>query len=74
MSQSEVLKVLEKYGQLTAKQIAERTGNGVNVTRINLRKLFKNGEVDRIELTKEEVEKMGIKFCGRHLSWKIRKR
>jgi len=73
MSQSEILKLLSKNKQLTAKEIATKLDKNVHGVRITLNKLLKYDEVECIRLKQEEVESMGIKYCGKHLVWKLKK-
>ena len=47
MGQGDVLKVLEKTGKfMTAREVAEYVGNGVNTTAQTLRILLKHNEVE----------------------------
>ena len=67
----EVADVLEKHGQLTAAEIAEYLKIGVLSTRQNLLRLQRDGEVELVEFTKEQVIGKGLKYVGRHFEWKL---
>ncbi len=50
MGQGEILRLLkQKKSSLTCKEIAELINQGIRSTRANLRKLVKNGNVNRVK-------------------------
>lgn len=73
MGEQEVLDALEELEIATAREIAEFIDVGAISVRNCLNRLLKEMEVEKIELTKEEVIEEGIKFSGRHYKWKITK-
>lgn len=81
MSEQEILEILEKEKEATAKEIAIKLNLSFVAVWRGLKGLFRELEVEKRKLTKEEVkERMkepygerGIKFTGRQYIWKIRK-
>ena len=72
MGEQEVIDALEKLGIASAQEIAEFVEVGTISVRNSLNRLFKEMEVERIELTKEEVIGEGIRYSGRHFRWKLK--
>ena len=72
MSQEEVVKILQDLDVATAEEIAEQIDKGIVAVRKNLRALLKEMEVERIELTKEDVAAKGVKFSCKHYAWRLR--
>lgn len=75
MSQEGVFLVLKKHKELSAKEIAEILHCRENAVFICLKRMLKNLEVEKIELTREEVKAKGIKkyVGGRHHVWRLKK-
>lgn len=73
MSQQEVLELLKEKGELTAQEIADILQLQKRSIRNCLTKLLRHSEVERIRLTKVQVEAKGVKYSGRHYKWTIRK-
>jgi predicted ArsR family transcriptional regulator len=72
MGQADILKVLEKKHKASAEEIAEVLEISMDAVRKSLNRLLKAHDVERIMLTKEEVEKIGVKFNNRHFLWMIK--
>jgi len=72
MSQAKVLELLKKAGEpQTTKQLKEKMDINSTAIRLNIQKLLKHGEIERIKLSKEEVISRGIRFSGRHYLWDL---
>jgi len=71
MGQAEVVKVLQKNNTITAEEIARQINESIVAVQVSLNSMFKSGEVERIKLTRDEVEEKGIRFSGRHYEWKL---
>lgn len=69
MAQDEILDILESFGEMTIKDIAEILDIGIPAIKKNLRGLLKALEVERRIMTKEEVEVNGKTFTGRNMIW-----
>jgi len=72
ISQEIIIRILQKEGTpQTTQQLQEKMKISKNATRLNIIKLFKHGEIERIKLSKEEVVAKGIRFSGRHYLWRL---
>lgn len=72
ISQEIIIRILQKEGKpQTTKQLQEKMNISKNAIRLNIIKLFKHGEIERIKLSKEEVNASGIRFSGRHYLWRL---
>ena len=70
ISQEIIIRILQKEGKpQTAKQLQEKMNISKNAIRLNIIKLLKHGEIEKIKLSKEEVIARGIRFSGRHYLW-----
>lgn len=72
MSEQEILDALEELKIATADELADFINIGCASVRSSLNRLLRETEVERIELTREEVLSEGIRFSGRHYKWKIK--
>jgi predicted ArsR family transcriptional regulator len=71
MSQSDILEVLKKKDRASAEEISNELGISLDAVRKSLNRLLKAKDVEKIILTKPEVEKIGIRFSGRHFLWSL---
>jgi len=71
MSQEEIIKLLEKKEEMTVEEIVEITKLSFFAVWKNLTRLFKEMEVERRKLTKEEVSNLGKHFTGRSYAWRL---
>lgn len=72
MGEQEIIDALEELEIATAQEIAEFIDIGAVSVRNSLNRLLREMEVEKIELTKEDVLEEGIRFSGRHFKWKLR--
>jgi len=72
MGEQEIIDALEELEIATAQEIAEFIEIGTISVRNSLNRLLKEMEVEKIELTKEEVLDEGIRYSGRHFKWKLK--
>jgi len=72
MGQEEILKIIEKKKEITAEEIAKLVDVTINSVQISLRGLVKEGDIERIERTREEIEALGKKYSGRHYKYCIK--
>ena len=71
MTSEEVEKALKKLGEATPEEISEMIDKSIHAVRIALKSMLRWDEVERIKLTKEEVEALGFHYNGRYFKWKI---
>jgi predicted ArsR family transcriptional regulator len=76
MSQQEIINLLEKRKELTTKEIAEILDLNVRVVLVNLTRLFKHMEIERVELSINDCKKRnlsGFELAGRnHYAWRLK--
>lgn len=74
MSGDEIIQLLEKRSEMTEEEMAVELDISITAIFNSLRRLLgaADSEVDRRKLTKEEVEKKGKKFTGRHYIYFIK--
>ena len=73
MAQEEIIQLLEKNKEMTKEELSRILGISLIAVWSNLKGLLKEFEVERRALSKEETEKLGKKFTGRNMVWKLRK-
>lgn len=72
MSQQDIIDTLEEINEASAEELANLLNLSMNSIRKALIRMFKAGEVERLELKKKEVKSKGIKYSGRHYYWKLK--
>lgn len=50
MGQAEIIKILEKHGELSTKEIQEKSGVGKSAVNVALKKLAERGEIHKRKL------------------------
>ena len=73
MGQADVIAALESVDEgLSDAELANAVNGSIISIRQSLNRLFKTNEVERIKLTKEQIEELNKSFSGRHYIWKIK--
>jgi predicted transcriptional regulator len=71
MSATEIEKALQKLGEATPDEIAEFINKNVTAVRNALKSMERWNEAEKIKLTKEEIEDLGLHYNGRYFKWKL---
>jgi len=72
MTKTEIVQILKKKKGMTANELAEKIGISIIAIRKSLQRMLGSLEIERIELTRKEVEEKGIRFSGRHYIWRLK--
>ena len=72
MTSEEVETALKKKGEATTEEISELIGKNIHAVRTALNSMLKWNEVEKIKLSREEVEELGCHYNGRYYIWRIK--